>query len=115
MAYEINPIDRTVGFAIGMATAEYFARGFRIERALEIVMAYHGLAPWRIGDRRRLVIEESGDPMALDLMVRQTIRIRIDNAVAFSLEWDGIESKAGRERWFGRCAALNGPSATRRC
>lgn len=117
VTFAIKPIDRkpVPGLAdtIVAASREYFARGRLIETALEIAMTYYGLAPWRMSDRRRIVIEEQSSAPSISLLVRQTIRIRIDERVVWSLEWepvpgrDGLQFRAGAERWHGRCAALN--------
>lgn len=97
---------------IAAATREYFARGFRIERALRIVMAYAGLAEWRKGDRRRLAIVERAtgrNSDALDLLASQRIEITLDRERMWSLVVDvsGLRVTMHSERWHGRCAALN--------
>lgn len=95
--------------AVTLATQEYFARGYRIERALRIAMVYLGLAEWRKRDRARLEIVERGPTGDLALLTTSKIEIRCDGVRAWSLV---VEMRSGRplmhsERWHGRLDALN--------
>lgn len=95
--------------AVALATQEYFARGFRIERAMRIAMVYLGLAEWRKRDRARLEIVERGPSGDLALLTTSKIEIRCDRVRVWSLV---VEMRVGRpvmhsEEWHGRCAALD--------